>query len=175
MKKSIKSLTITLAVTFTIIITIVGFNLIGGYFSSSYDSFRGSINERSEQTHLEIIREVPTESKTIVILLNKRVGDIQLYNYEQNRSGTKFINRGWVSLVPYDDVREKYRLDEYDITQEQFYPNMFFGAVSLENKEKIRVDGQIPSFIHIDVRGEQFAIWYVENVTAASVKVSFEP
>ena len=176
MKASKRALAMTRIIP---ILAIVGIILIIMQISNSkyyYKSFRESLDKPYKLSHLEVIREVPTKSKTIAILLNEKSKDIQLCKYKQNRSGTKFKCTGETTLISYNSSRKEYyfEFEENDCVKVLEYPDMFFGVVSAENRENLRVDAKKPSFIDIDIDGKQFTLWYVENVKTKTVDISFK-
>ena len=104
-------------------------------------------------------------SQPIVIIQNDKDLTVCMLKTRQMLIGIKkyWVNGGF-TLVDGEE-RFGYLIDENQVSGglSQAFPNVWFGIIHPENRDKIRVNGKIPNFYDIHFNGTDYVFWYIEK------------
>jgi len=112
-------------------------------------------------------------SQPIVIIQHDKDLTVCTLKNRQMLIGLKkyWVNGGF-TLVDGEE-RFGYLIDENQVFggAKKVFPNVWFGIIYPENRDKIRINGKVPNFHEIRFDGTDYVFWYIEkNGEEASLK-----
>jgi hypothetical protein len=163
---------------------------VGYYFSATQKNIGDKINGRFDTKVVGCFSE--GTAKPIVLLYNKKTGYFNLWLYDLRNNTTKslnqdevhnfamsdekaknfgagkqeYIDRGYIGILPYSEPTDEYFFNRTDYIHtaqtQEYYPNMFFGAIEKDKADVILVNGKRPHIEIINYAGVQWAFWYTK-------------
>ena len=76
----------------------------------------------------------------------------------------KYWVRGGIPLID-GEKRFGYSIDESNVNGGaiQVFPNIWFGIIYPDNRDRIRINGNVPEFYDINFNGADYVFWYIEK------------
>ena len=127
---------------------------------------------------LNNVCRVDTEVSTVPILLAEGRDDnfvVFTYTTEKTPFGFKkyFINCTIYYIYNPWFPSEKYEIDETEVNDIEYFPDIWFGIIYPDKCDKIKINGKIPSFYNVQFHGTEYVFWYIEK-DGEEVVLSFE-